>query len=153
MCRKRWCTHPKMRQSVRFFSALERLGLKNADHQIRSVRDLFLIPIFVSRVNVGNALETCVPWEKQAFFTKNRDFRLFGWFFWATYPAMWTGKRDSGVLELGLDRTGALLWEKTTQKARHYVVFCDHSGVLASLRGVTIDLVSFRSFSLINYTS
>ena len=39
---------------------------------------------------------------------------------------------------------------KNNPQNLHCVVFCDHSGVLASVRGVAIDLVSF---SLINHTS
>ena len=83
------------------------------------------------------------------FHQKTGIFAFLGGFL-GPYPAIWTGKRDSGVLEPGLGRTGVLLWAKTTHKTMHCVVFCDHSGVLASVRGVAIDLVSF---SLINHTS
>ena len=118
------------------------------------LRYLFLIPIFVSRVYVGNALKTCVPTllAKQAFFTKNRDFRLFGWFFGPIPGYVDWETRFWGVRTRSRPHRGPFVG-KNNPKAMHCVVFCDHSGVLASLRGVTIDFVPFRSFSLINDTS
>ena len=92
------------------------------------------------------------PINKTGVFHQKQRFSPFWVVFWAIPGYVDWETRFWGVRTRPRPHRGPFVG-KNNPKAMHCVVFCDHSGVLASLRGVTINFVPFRSFSLINDTS